>query len=45
MRIRVPRGAPFIKIERGGPRRGPEADWVAIVVGTIIVIVIIAVLT
>ncbi len=45
MRIRVPRGAPFIKIDRGGPKKEPEIDWAAIVVGTIIVIVIIALLT
>ncbi len=45
MRIRIPRGAPFIKIDRGGRKKEPEIDWAAIVVGTIIVIVIIAVLT
>ena len=45
MRIRVPRGAPFIKIDRGGPKKGPETDWAVIIVGTIIVIVIIVLLT
>ncbi len=46
MRIRVPRGAPFIKIDRGGPKKEPEIDWAAIVVGAVIVIaIIIALLT
>ncbi len=46
MRIRVPRGAPFIKIDRGGPKQGPDPDWGAIVVGVVIVaVIIIALLT
>lgn len=46
MRIRVPRGAPFIKIDRGGPKKGPEPDWGAIIVCAVIVaVIIIALLT
>ncbi len=44
MRIRVPRGAPVIKIDRGGPRKAPDTDWVAVVVGVVIVIAIVIVL-
>ncbi len=46
MRIRIPRGAPFIKIDRGGPRRRPEPDWGTIIVCAVIVaVIIIALLT
>ncbi len=46
MRIRVPRGTPHIRIDRGGPRKEPETDWVAVVVGVVIVIaIVIALLT